>query len=153
MSVYSSSPAYPGAPQNASADVLNSTSIAVSWSSPSAEYGAVLQYNLSCRSPVLNSSLSLSSNTTRQQMTRLLPYTTYNCCVWAVNSHGWGPGACIQVTTPPSGTEVNIIYIYISMVTNGSYLSADSVSSKLLCVCGQLNKHCLEMEPTCSWPV
>ena len=146
-----SSPAYPGAPQNVSANVLTSTSIIVSWRSPPADqtYGTVLQYNISCKSPGLTYNSSLPSNVTRQQVTGLLPYTTYVCSVWAMNYHGWGPNASITVTTPPSGNQVIVIFLWLPAVVFTSR-RADSVSSKLLCIRGQLNEHCLEMEPTCS---
>ena len=144
-----SSPAYPGAPQNISANVFSSTSLTISWRPPLAEqtYGAIVLYYFYVTSTSL--SYNLSPNTTSQQVNGLLPYTTYACYVWASNSFGWGPYAYIQVTTPPSGTEVIILCPWLPMGVLIS-CSADPESHQLLCVCGQLNVHSLDMEPTCS---
>ncbi|KAL5477126.1 hypothetical protein EMCRGX_G023872 [Ephydatia muelleri] len=111
---------FPGAPQNISANVFNSTSIIISWRPPLAEqtYGAVLQYNLSCTSPVLNSTGSISPNTTSQQVVGLFPYSMYTCCVCALNSYGWGTYACIQVTTPPSVLTQNPTNFSVSVVNS-----------------------------------
>ena len=97
----------PGAPRNISLTAPNSTTLLLCWEPPEEDPGdgTILHYSIVCRFgdddslPPFNSSASGRS----LELTDLLPFTNYNCCVSAQRTNGHSPASCSSETTPEDG--------------------------------------------------
>lgn len=95
----------PGPPSNVTVAPTNSTAMLVEWGRPVIDerHGRLQSYTVLCRSPQ-NSSFFLQVSVTDLSMrnltlSRLLPYTNYNCCLSAITNTANSPFSCVQSTT------------------------------------------------------
>lgn len=94
-----------GPPSNVDVAPSSSTGMLVEWSVPVIDerHGRLQSYTVLCQSPQ-NASFFLQTSITDLTMrnltlSRLQPYTSYNCCVSAITNTANSPFSCIQNTT------------------------------------------------------
>ena len=103
-----------GMPQNLSFNKVNSSEYLLTWGLPiySRNNVDVIYYSVHCSSPdhaglVFN----LSTEARRAEISGLLPFTVYSCCVSALTNRGTSPPACLLVKTSEEGIAITIMLV------------------------------------------
>lgn len=102
----------PGPPANLSIAIINTTSMYITWSPPSQSNGVITQYLVGYYGAAQNASVFESGNVTSVVLSDLLCWVTYNICVSASTSYGYGQRICQSGITNKYG-KYNLCIIVV----------------------------------------